>query len=75
MKVTRGLLASIALAGASVVGAPADATAAEAATCAETYLLCVNEAAQKDGFFERTWAEQKCNAGWYNCVKQQAFGA
>ena len=73
MKVLRGVLASIGL--GLVLAVPRPVAAAEAQTCAEQYYLCINDAAQIDGFFKRTWAEQKCNGAWYECVKNQAFGA
>ena len=71
MKVMRGALTSIGL--ALVMAVPQSAGAAEAATCAETWYLCINDTEQIDGYIERTWAEQKCNYNWYNCVKKQAF--
>ena len=73
MKVMRAGPASIVL----VVGLaiPTGARAAEEeATCAEQYLECINDASQVDGFWARTYAEQKCNAGWYTCVRRQAVG-
>ena len=74
MKVVRGGVASISLALAlSTTARPAQA--AEEATCAGEYLSCVNEASQEEGFWARTWAEQKCNSAWYSCVRRQAFGA
>lgn len=73
MKVVTGGVASISLALAlSMTARPAQA--AEAATCAEQYLSCVNDASQVEGYWARTWAEQKCNAGWYSCVRRQAVG-
>lgn len=73
MKVVRGAVASIGL--GLVMALPQPIEAAEAVSCAEQYYLCINDAAQVDGFFARTWAEQKCNGSWYACVKEQAFGA
>lgn len=75
MKVMRGALASIALAVAIGV-APNRVAAEEAeASCNEQYLLCINAASQKEGFLDRTWAEQRCNAAWYACVRRAVTGA
>ncbi|HEX6589938.1 MAG TPA: hypothetical protein VF039_13120 [Longimicrobiales bacterium] len=75
MKVVRRAVTSIVGALAVVAANPRLLVAAEAATCGEEWRLCINDAAQKDGFFERTKAEQACNWDWYNCVKREAFGA
>lgn len=57
-----------------MVWLPAPVGAADA-TCGESYLLCINEASQVEGYWARTRAEQGCNYDWYRCVRRQAFGA
>ena len=74
MKVVRGAVSSIAVLAGSGMGA-GPAGAAEAATCAEKYYLCLNEATQTEGFWARSRAELACAGDWYVCVKNQAFGA
>ena len=71
MKVVQAAAASM----LGVLALAGPVSAAEEATCAETYMLCVNEASQTEGFWARTWAEQKCNSAWYACVRRQAIGA
>jgi len=69
MKVVRMGLASIGVVLA--LGGFGPLSAAEPdPNCNEQYLLCLNAASQKEGFWERTWAEQRCNAAWYACVKK-----
>jgi len=74
MKVMRAGVTSISLMVVLALTAR-PAHAEEEATCAEQYLTCINDASQTDGFWSRTWAEQKCNAAWYSCVRRQAIGA
>lgn len=55
------------------LGSPTAVMGAQAQTCAQGYLLCLNEAAQaEDG---RTWKELSCLRGYAGCMKDQAFGS
>lgn len=69
----------LAVAMAVTLGAlavPSEGSAADAPeTCAQGYMLCLNEATQNtDGWFERTRAETSCLVAYGACLKHQAFG-
>ena len=75
MKVRQLVAASIVLGFAAAMPARVEAAEETEATCATHYLLCVNEASQIESDWMRTWAEQKCTAGWFACLRRQAFEA
>lgn len=53
---------------------PAGARAAEAATCADTYLVCLNDASQQEGWLYRTAREFECGVEYYACMRRKATG-
>lgn len=55
---------------ALALGVPAGASGAK--TCAESYLLCLNEASQAESGV--TWKELGCLRTYGSCLKNQAFG-
>ena len=60
----------------AALAVPSEGSAAEAAeTCAQGYMLCLNEATQNtDGWYERTRAETSCLLAYGACLKHQAIG-
>jgi hypothetical protein len=49
------------------------ASAAHARTCADGYLLCLNDASQAES--GRTWKELGCLRTYGSCLREQAFGS
>lgn len=58
--------------GALILSVPAPVRAADAPTCAQGYLLCLNEATQAES--NRTWKELACLRAYGSCLRNQAFG-
>lgn len=73
MRIRNVVMAGIAAAALTL--APLDrAYAADEPDCTRSYLLCLNEASQEEGFFWRTLMETECGLGYYGCLRSKALG-
>ena len=54
---------------------PARGSAAEAVSCVDQYLACVNVASQETGDFWRTMKEVECGVDYYACMRKKVIGA
>lgn len=73
MTIRKVLLAG--LAAAALTLAPAErAHAAEAVSCLDNYLSCLNVASQESGLFWRTLREGECGAEYYGCIRKKVVG-
>ena len=53
---------------------PERGAAAEAVSCVDQYLSCINVASQESGGFWRTAKEFECGVDYYACMRRKTVG-
>ena len=54
---------------------PERGAAAEATSCVDNYLSCINVASQESGDFWRSAKEFECGVDYYACMRRKVIGA